>query len=554
MSSFLSPPRDTTPGRRLLQPIGPPLPRTQTLGNISCFSTLNHSPSPRKPKSISLSPPQQHNNTSQMNIADALGESRMTKKEVDLMKQVQREAAANRARLRNVRQHNNPSQYTASERSTTSRDIPILNSSVNDAASTPRLEGMKRRSSSGRLLFINSTLANKNWQQSGPSTANTVTSIGSITSSEPSHKDESDPRDVCVAEPTAYWTGRYISLCDRLRMRELKRSYPSPCESSEKQIDRLFESSEKVRMNSALEELRGHCKTSEALRSFEDFEAPLLKSMGVSRQSLHRAGALAYGAKDAGRGLKPSRTMPLATSVSHTPATPSPMTRISSVNAEAVMTRASKMLYGEGNLTKSKTTGNLASLIPTLPKRRHVIIAGPAPTPSTVHQVSHRRKTSYFECSPETRTKALKEREQRAARRVVETHWRSMSQTVSPEEAKNPPSFGKVRETAEQSRPQPIPYSSQIEAPDEVSYSLSATALESGHGLPPPAPTKIAPSRVELVSMSSGGKEKVIKSRYKPERQFSGDRVKNLLGAGVREVRKMGRRVSGMSWPGSGED
>jgi hypothetical protein len=54
--------------------------------------------------------------------------------------------------------------------------------------------------------------------------------------------------------------------------------------------------------------------------------------------------------------------------------------------------------------------------------------------------------------------------------------------------------------------------------------------------------------------MSSGGKEKVIKSRHKPERQFSGDRVKNLLGAGVREVRKMGRRVSGMSWPGSGED
>ncbi|OCT52958.1 hypothetical protein CLCR_09992 [Cladophialophora carrionii] len=545
-----------TPGRRLLQPIGPPMPRTQTLGNISCFSPANHSPSPRKPQSVSL-PPAQHyrNNVSQLNIADALGESRMTKEEVDLMKQVQREAAANRARLRSAHQQYKPLQSAAPEGSPASGDIPILDSSANDAANIPHPQGDKKRSASGRLLFINSTLANKNWQQSEPSTATSLTSIGSITSSEPSQKEENDPRNVHVAKPTAYWTGRYISLYDRLRTAELKRPPPSPSETNEKQIDRLFESSEKVRMNSALEELREHCKTTEALRSFEAFEGPLLKSMGISRQSLHRAGALAYGTKEAGRGLTASRTMPLAMTVSHTPGTlSSSMSRISSANAEAAITDASKTFYGEGNLTKSKTTGNLSSLIPIIPKRRHVIITGPATKANSVQQLSHGRKSSYFECSPETRTKALKEREQHAARRAAEAHQRSTSQVLSPDGPSSRPLSGKGGAPAEQTRPQPISYSTRINGSDEVGDSLSATALESGHGLPPPAPTNVATSRVELVNMASGGKEKVIKSRHKPERQFSGDRVKNFLEAGVREVRKMGRRVSGMSWPGSGED
>ncbi|EXJ60243.1 hypothetical protein A1O7_04395 [Cladophialophora yegresii CBS 114405] len=484
----------------------------------------------------------------------------MTKEEVDLMKQVQREATANRARLRNAHQQYKPSPYAASEGSVASRDIPILNPSMNDAANIQHPEGSKRRSSSGRLLFINSTLANKNWQQSEPSTATSVVSIGSVTSSEPSQKEENDPRNVgqirqvYVAEPKAYWTGRYISLCDRLRMAELKRPPPSPSETNEKQIDRLFESSEKVRMNSALEELRGHCKTSEALISFEAFEGSLLKSMGISRQSLHRAGAVAYGTKVADRGLTASRTMPLAMAVSHTPVTlSSSMSRISSVNGEPAMTDASRTCYGEGNLTKSKTTGNLSSLIPIIPKRRHVIITGPASKQNSVQQISHRRQSSYFEGSPETRTKALKEREQRAARRAAEAHWRSTSQALSPDGPSSRPPSGKVLEPGEMSQPQLVSYSSSIKGSDELSYSLSATALESGHGRPPPVPTNVAPSRVELVNMASGGKEKVIKSRHKPERQFSGDRVKTFLEAGVREVRKMGRRVSGMSWPGSGE-
>lgn len=197
MSSLLSPPRDTTPGRRLLQPIGPPLPRTQTLGNISCLNPSGQTPSPRKPKSISLSPPRQvDNNVSQIDLVDALVESRMTEKEMDLMLQVQREAAANRVRIRNSHQQMYPSQHGTPEAPAVNKDEQTPSLTLKDITKARAQEVTKRRSSSGRLLYINPALANNNWQHCDPPTAKTWTSIGSVTSSEPSQCSENDPRHV----------------------------------------------------------------------------------------------------------------------------------------------------------------------------------------------------------------------------------------------------------------------------------------------------------------------------------------------------------------------
>lgn len=339
-------------------------------------------------------------------------------------------------------------------------------------------------------------------------------------------------------------------------MAELSRPTPSPSETNEKQIDRLFESSEKIRINSALTELRDHCKTAEALKSFEEFEGSLLKRTGMSRQSLRRA--LVTGANESDKGLSTSRTMPLAVGAPTSPGNASsPMSCMSSVNAEAVLTGASKAFYGERNMAKSKTTGNLASLIPAIPKRQHFLNTGPTqqPQPSATQRVSHRIKTSYFDCSPETRAKAMKEREERAARRAAEVLRRSGSQITSMDGPFSRKASGKAAVGAKPALPQHVSYNSKVSRFDQVGSSLSAGALESGHGLPPPlVAATTMPSRVEVVYMSGGEKEKVIKSRRRAERQFSGERVKSLLGAGVREVKKMGRRVSGMSWPGSGDD
>jgi hypothetical protein len=59
---------------------------------------------------------------------------------------------------------------------------------------------------------------------------------------------------------------------------------------------------------------------------------------------------------------------------------------------------------------------------------------------------------------------------------------------------------------------------------------------------------------VDLVKAPGGGKEKVIRSQRRTERQISGEKVKSLFGAGMREVKKIGRRVGSMSWAESSED
>ncbi|KIW89380.1 uncharacterized protein Z519_10234 [Cladophialophora bantiana CBS 173.52] len=589
MSSLLSSPRETITRRRLLQPLEPPLPQTQTLGNISCFGPLSETPSPRKPISVSLSPPQRHcDNGSHLSAADALVESRMTEKERDLMIRVQREAAINRARLRNSCQHRNPLEYPlAQSTKRTNEQTATLKLSLNDVANTQRVEGMKRTSSSGRLLFINSTLANKHWRERDLPTSTTMTtSIGSITSSIPSQGSDSDPRhvrdhqrsctsaamltvnQVYVAEHASYWTGRYVSICDRLRTKELNVPPPSPSESSEKKTDRLFDNGERVRMNNALNELREHCKTEEALKSFDDFENALLKKIGISRQSLRRAGSLAFAGKGVERkqGISESsgsRLFPL--NMSNSPGNAStPTSRISSVNADAVPPESSKLFYGEGAIAKSKTTGNLAALIPLIPlipKRQYVVASSSLPKSNTVQPLSHRRKTSYFDCSPETRAKAMKEREERASRRAAEAHRRSSSHmpvldvTKSRGQSKDQGSSSRVVKISEAAQSQVNSSTSKIDASGAVADSLSAAMLENGYVPPPPNTMSTdLPSRVELVELSGGGKGKVVKSRRKTERQISGEMVKILFGAGMREAKRMGRRVSGMSWPRSSDE
>lgn len=209
MSSLLPSPRDATPGRRLLQPLGPPLPRTQTLGNISCFGSSHATPSPRKPTAVAMRHSHQPQAcSSQLDVTGALEESRMTEEEVELMRQVQREAAANRSRLRNAFEGRSYPRSRTSlplEALTTStkrrnETPPSVRLSVNDVANARRLEGLQGRSSSGRLFFINSTIANKSCIDSDAprtSTTNSGTDLELINVSENNSKQVVDPGNCC---------------------------------------------------------------------------------------------------------------------------------------------------------------------------------------------------------------------------------------------------------------------------------------------------------------------------------------------------------------------
>lgn len=102
LGSLLASSREVTPSGRLMQPIHPPLPRSQTLGNISCFSQSALTPSPRKPTQAhpDVLRPYQYTQ-SQSEVSGISKDRRMTQKEMEIMKNVQREAAATRTRMRN---------------------------------------------------------------------------------------------------------------------------------------------------------------------------------------------------------------------------------------------------------------------------------------------------------------------------------------------------------------------------------------------------------------------------------------------------------------------
>lgn len=347
-------------------------------------------------------------------------------------------------------------------------------------------------------------------------------------------------------------------------MKEIEETTPlSPSDGTNKKLDRAFDNSERMRTFAALTELRECCTTNEAIRGFEDFESQLLKRLGMSRHSLHRAGSVSFGCKDADRKsrLSISRGLkPLPWTLPRSPGSgPTIASRVSSVNAEAIMmATSSKAFYGDCNLAKSKTTGNLASLIPSVSKEPQVGEARNRHKTSQVAPSSHRRTTSYFECSADVRIKAIKEREARAARRAAEAHRRSSSGLAS---------LGIGKSSSQNMSQVPPTKNAVVSEPshsgatlfkvapfDQVVDTLDCAMLESGHGIPPKAISTSFTPRVELVKVPGGGKEKVIKSRRKTERQISGELMKNLFGAGMREMKRMGRRVSGMNWPGSSED
>lgn len=99
--SLLASSREVTPSGRLMQPIQPPLPRSQTLGNISCFGQSALTPSPRKPTQATSDAPRLYQHSrSQLDVSKISKDGRVTQKEMDLTKNIQREAAATRERMR----------------------------------------------------------------------------------------------------------------------------------------------------------------------------------------------------------------------------------------------------------------------------------------------------------------------------------------------------------------------------------------------------------------------------------------------------------------------
>jgi hypothetical protein len=74
--------------RSLMRPLGPPMPRSHTVGNFTSTGKLSTPPN----KHLSDASPE-------IDVVDALHESRMTQEEVDLLNRIEREKALNKMRV-----------------------------------------------------------------------------------------------------------------------------------------------------------------------------------------------------------------------------------------------------------------------------------------------------------------------------------------------------------------------------------------------------------------------------------------------------------------------
>jgi hypothetical protein len=175
------------------------MPRSQTLGNISCFSPAALTPSPRKAQPAATERYQSYNGSNtRLDIVHALAESRMTDKEMAVMQQVQREAAINRIRMRNTYSTSSATQLLGSRHSST-QSVPFSENKAKTSPITPagsrRVWDLKRDEPSNTSMVINTDLANRYASGGEPRTPS------SVLSSSPSEADEdwSDVKQVCLS-------------------------------------------------------------------------------------------------------------------------------------------------------------------------------------------------------------------------------------------------------------------------------------------------------------------------------------------------------------------
>ena len=157
--------RDVTPYRTLLKPMSPPLPKSHSNTSISCFAPPGQTPSPSK--STADAPRIVKHKPSQVDVVDALRESRMTVDEFKVLNEVQKEAVSNHEKLKTRFQvkHYKP-KSTSSGSSVVSSSLTrksgsdTLNVTAADSVSTDNMHDQDRRRHNRRPLFIDSALAN----------------------------------------------------------------------------------------------------------------------------------------------------------------------------------------------------------------------------------------------------------------------------------------------------------------------------------------------------------------------------------------------------------
>jgi hypothetical protein len=157
-----SSPRNTAV-RSLLRPLGPPLPRSHTMGNLA-IDRKSSSPV-RKAKTDEYLSLCVSSASLEIDVIDALHESRMTQEEVELFNRIEKEKELNKMRLSRTfgaaHMMSFPGHATQVKRDIDTVTSSWLSSSGLAASRTVFQEHMRRRKANGKgFLRIDPSLAN----------------------------------------------------------------------------------------------------------------------------------------------------------------------------------------------------------------------------------------------------------------------------------------------------------------------------------------------------------------------------------------------------------
>ncbi|ETN45369.1 uncharacterized protein HMPREF1541_09200 [Cyphellophora europaea CBS 101466] len=477
--------RNPTPDRRLLRPIGPPLPHSYSTGSIPCFSDAATTPSPQKgPPVPRLTVPSSED--LEVSVADAIRESRMTNNEIELLKQVQREVVANQNRLR--AKYSSP-RYTSNERANDNTHNDRTDCPAREpGAVSPKIDTSLAKTEAGELV-------------------SKVQATTSKTSDGAADDRTFNPKHVYFEQDAAYWTGRYMTICDRLRGESLQFSLRSKSlspTSSEGSSLESYESQDRKRMRTALFELRSFCKTEKARDSFAVFEKKLTQGCARSDIPSSTSSQSLTEPSDQVAIMQASARVRRNLARSHASGKDSYMTSTSETasfqwpKADVAMPN----IFGRLALAKSKTTGNMAELTADSSGQREQAAR------SGIGRHDH-RKSSTLSVS-ESIPPVIQED-------TTEQPYHRPSHSIGARRHKRQSSNLSVVSTVGRS--------------DEIAPGVTVSCIESGHPPVPPLPaTKSLPAPQSYGVMVKGEKQ----------RRSSGEVMKSFWYAGVDQVKKMG--------------
>lgn len=605
LPKLLAPRQEATPRHRLMKPIDPPLPPGPS-PNLSCLTSMISTSSPAKarPESLSRTP------GNQVDVIRALHESRMTDEEIVALNQVRREAEANEEYLRHSFRIKHYDIKASTKLTTPSTAFTKKYVDYASNVSSDNLEkGLQHHGGNimqvrTRPLTINTQLANSYTSSTALATFKT---IDSVISSSPEDEWETNIKLVCsqslhphvlthqvhFSEAPAYWAGRYMTICNRLRTEEMNApgsSSPSSSYSSDRSID----SSDIRRMRKAFSELRACCRTTQALQSLEAFETQLRKNLNVPPTP--KSAAI-----DGTNDLDTEEEAKVR--VAHKRRREQVSSSPTQTKAPLVSTKLEQPLpniWSRLALPKSKTTNNLLGTYSESDSRLPPATQRPQPgdwmSPHHARRAS-RPDRSLLDTKTESQMRQLlktsvKSIQQRlSAPRLpsygsrVSSNGSAKSENKTLAASKTMPHLRKASTTTAQVKPITAQKMSGFE---QVAANLAISALETGRPPPPQAallrtrskpsfpPSVRSPAPVAMGSSISTGmrspplirikspitakktpdSEKTLRSRRLSSRKSSGEVIKGVFGAGAKQVKHMSRRsVNWLSSPlGSQED